>query len=619
MATALALNATSTLVADNGLAPNDGNGLVPNANLLAQIFTFVSRTPIAQLANIFARVSQNATASANLMPILTTIGSGSPNRWLLDLCDDITPVTINSNIILGKLPVYGNISSNYLPRFSTTIRNQANGPFTGGMATFANVYTTVSSYAISNFETAASAFMLSGQTYADAGIGFTGPGDVATGGIGSSGRTISAAVSGWGTMYDIKNISTAGDTYVFGQNILKQKLGTYGNLANQLTSVGLDITDLTTIPSSTSTTNQEPSTSTATSFVGPIEIPGLTNVTTTTVVTGSSPDVVKNIYATVTGSNLSAIISATNFTGDTSQITSLKDFLDLSKVVPANVLPTLANLKTVADKPANTFSTFGQFVDSKVGQGNFKSWKELSDFLGTIEVPVLSNTVPDANAPLLANVSALTGVIKGSGQFQNLVISDLLGITAGMNSWINANISTLNNSYNSIVTAGLTTAMNNLNTCVNQFLANTDAGNVSAVASNVSAVTTALNNITGNTANICQTTYTTMWANVQNEISALKAAGVDYSGTTTSLNSFAQNFPSTASDKDKLQTYQFFANIIAPNAAGDALKAAVAETINTKILGSKGITLNNNADPSAAIAGAAKQGITVKKYISQNK
>jgi hypothetical protein len=605
MATALALNATSTLVASNGLAPN--------ANLLAQISTFASQTPITQLATIFANISQNANAAANLMPILTTIGNTSSNRWLLDLCPaDISPVYINGNTIQGKLPVYGNISSNYLPRFSTTISNQASGPFTGGMATFANVYTTVSSYAISNFETAASAFMLSGQTYADAGIGFTGPSDVATGGIGSSGKTISTAVGSWGTMYDIKNISTAGDVYVFGQNLLKQKLGTYGNLANQLTSVGLDITDLTTIPSSTSTTTQEPSSSTATSFVGPIEVPGLTNVTTTTVVTGSSPDVVKNIYATVTGSNLSAIISATNFTGDTSQITSLNDFLDLTKVVPANVLSALSSLN------ANTFSTFGQFVHSKVGQGNFKSWKELSDFLLSIEVPVLSNTVSNANTPLLANVSALTGGIKGSGKFQNLIISDLLGTTSGTN-WVNANLATLNSCYSSLNTTGLTTAMNNLNTCVNQFLANTAAGNVSAVSSNVSAVTTALNSITGANVTLCQTAYANIWANVQSEISALKTAGVDYSGTTTSLNSFAQNFPSTASDKDKLQTYQFFANIIAPNAAGDVLKAAVAETINTKILGSKGITLNNNADPSAAIAGAAKQGITVDLYLAQNK
>ena len=599
MATALALNATSTIIA--------GNGLAPNANLLAQISTFAAHTPITQLANIFANVSQNANAAANLMSILTTIGSGSSNKWLLDLCPTNTLVYITN-----KPGVYGNISSNYLPRFSTTISNQANGPFTGGLSTFANVYTTVSSYAISNFETAASAFMLAGQTYADAGIGFTGPGDVATGGIGSSGKTISTAVSGWGTMYDIKNISTAGDTYVFGQNLLKQKLGTYGNLANQLTSVGLDITDLTTIPSSTSTTSQEPSTSTATSFVGPIEVPGLTNVTTTTVVTGSSPDVVKNIYATVTGSNLSAIISATNFTGDTSQITSLKDFLDLTKVVPANVLSSLSSLN------ANTFSTFGQFVHSKVGQGNFKSWKELSDFLLSIEVPVLSNTTSNANTPLLADVSALTGGIKGSGKFQNLIISDLLEVTSGGK--YTTNFTTLNTYYNSVVTAGLTTAMNNLNTCVNQFLANTDAGNSSAVSSNVSAVTTALNNITGANVTLCQTAYTNIWANVQSEITALKAAGVDYSGTTTSLNSFAQNFPSTASDKDKLQSYQFFANIIAPNStSGDTLKAAVAETINTKILGSKGITLNNNADPSAAIAGAAKQGIDLTTYLTQNK
>jgi hypothetical protein len=599
MATALALNAASTILS--------GQGLAPNAQVTSQLAAFQAHTPIQQLVNIFANVAQNANAAANLMPILTTIGVSSPNCWVLDLCPTDTLIYITN-----KPLVYGNIASTYKPRFSATISNQATGPFSGGLATFANVYTTVSSYAISSFDNVASAFMLSGKTYAQTGIGYTGPGDVATGGLGSSGTLLGSVIQGWGTLYDIKNLNNIGDPYVFGQNLLNQKLGAYGNLSAQLTSVGLDISDLTTIPSSTTTTSQQAATTSSQSFIGAIELPSLNTVSTTTVVTGSSPTVVQNIYANITGTALSAIISATNFTGNTSHITNLNDFLNLSKLVSSNTFLQLSNVK------ANTLSTFGAYLHSKIGQGTFKSWADLSSFLSSIEVPTLNNTTTSSNTPLLNNVSAVTNGVTGSGPFQNLVIKDMLGVIAGGN-YI-ANLTTLNTYYNSVVTANVTTAMNSLANCISQFMANVDAGNTIAVANNVASVTSALNSIPASAnLSLCQTAHITLWANVSNEIAALKSAGVDYSGTTTALNSFAQNFSSTAADKDKLETYQFFANVITQDAAGDGLRAAIAETINTKLLASKGITLNNDANPSGAIDAAAKQNISLTTYLSQNK
>ena len=599
MATALALNAASTILS--------GQGLAPNATLLSQISAYQAHTPIVQLANLFAYIQTDANAAANLMPVLSTIGGSSANRWVLDLCPTDTLTYITSRPL-----VYGNISGTYKPRFSTTISNQATGPFAGGLATFANVYTTVAAYTISSFDIVASAYMLGGKTYADSGIGYTGPGDLATGGVGNLGPVIAAAVSGWGTMYDINSIATAGDTYVFGKNLLSQKLGSYGNLSSQLTSVGLDVSDLTTIPSSTTTTSQVASSTTSRSFIGQVELPSLSTVTTTTVVTGSSPAVVQNIYANVAGSDLLSIISATNFTGNTAQIRNLNDFLDITRVVPANVVPTLNSLG------ANTFATFGQLVHNKIGQGNFKSWADLAAFLSSIVVPALTNTSTTSTTSLLNNVSVLTNGVKGSGQFQNLVISDMMGVVGGGN--YVTNLTTLNTYYNSLVTPAVTSAMGNLVASVNQFMANSAAGDANTVVANVTAVTSALNSIPASAnLTLCQTAYTTMWANVQTEITALKAAGVDYSGTTTALNSFAQNFPSTAADKDKLQTYQFFANLITNDSAGDTLRAAVAETINTQILGSRGITLNNNADPNSAISNAAKQNVSLTTYLSQNK
>lgn len=605
MTTALSLNAASTLV--------NGYGLAANAALLSQITTFQAKTPIVQLANIYTYVQTDANAAANLLPILDTIGNTTTNntQWLLDLCPTDTLVYITN------VPaVYGNISrgaANYKPRFSTTISNQATGPFTGGLATFANVYQTVSSYAISNFDIVASANLLSAKTYADAGIGFTGPGDVATGGLGNSGPLLGSTIANWGTMYDIKNMVKIGDPYVFGQNLLNQQLGTYGNLANQLTSVGLNINDLPTIPKSTTTTTQQSGTVKQQTFIGEIEIPGLVNVTTTTVVTGSSPTVVKNIYANVTTSNLASIVSAVSFKDDTTQLLTLNDYLDFDKVVPAAIRANLSSKLGVTD-----FAGFGQLLHDKIGQGNFKTWKELSDFLLTLEVPELNNITTSSTTPLLDNIAALTNGVKGTGPFQNLVIADMLSSTAG-GAYTNY-FTTLNTNYNTVLaTSNLTAAMGNLVTCINSFMANVDEGWANTVTANVMGVTAALNNTPSNaTLTLCQTAYTTMWANIQTEVAALNAAGADYSGTTSTLRSFAQNFPTTASDKDKLQSYQFFGNLITNDANGDILKAAIAEVINTRLLGSKGISLNNDPNPAGAIAEAKRQNIPLSTYISRN-
>jgi hypothetical protein len=606
MTTALSLNAASTLV--NGL------GLAANTALLTQITTFQAKTPIVQLANIYAYVQTNANAAANLLPILETIGNTTNNntQWLLDLCPTDTLFYITN------VPaVYGNIArgtANYKPRFSTTISNQATGPFTGGLATFANVYQTVSSYAISNFDVVASANLLAAKTYADSGIGFTGPGDVATGGLGNSGPLLGSTISAWGTMYDIKNMVKIGDPYVFGQNLLNQRLGTYGNLSTQLTAVGLNINDLPTIPKSTTTTTQQSGTTVQQTAIGEIEIPGLVNVTTTTVITGSSPTVVKNIYANITASNLASIVSATQFSGNTAQLLTLDDYLDFNKVVPSAIRADLSSKLGVTD-----FTTFGQVLHDKIGQGNFKTWKELSDFLLTLEIPTLNNTTASSTTPLLNNITSLTNGVKGTGPFQNLVIADMLSSTAG--GAYTTNFTTLNTNYNTVLTSSnLTSAMSNLVSCINSFMANVAAGWANTVSANVAGVTAALNNTPSTaTLTLCQTAYTTIWANIQTEISALGNAGADYtSATTTTLKGFAQNFPTTASDKDKLQTYQFFGNLITNDANGDILRAAIAEVINTKLLGSKGITLNNDPNPAGAIAEAKRQNIPLSTYLSRN-
>jgi hypothetical protein len=115
--------------------------------------------------------------------------------------------------------------------------------------------------------------MLRNTTYAQTGVGFTGPTDLVTNGIGTTAVLLANVVSNWGTMYDINNITQIGDPYVFGQNILNQNLGYLNALADQLTGVGLDITNLPDVPAVKTTVVQEEVMTTVSSFVGEIEFP----------------------------------------------------------------------------------------------------------------------------------------------------------------------------------------------------------------------------------------------------------------------------------------------------------------------------------------------------------
>jgi hypothetical protein len=588
MASPLQLTAGASII--------NGQGLATNVAVLSQLTTFKSN--LNSVTTIISSMFSSAlasNASSILMPLLSNIGHGNvtQGQWLVDLYPaNITPISSSS------VTYYGNATYPNTASVSSTILTQINLPFSYGMQGFANVYQTVSTYASSIFDTVASVNALQGKTYASSGIGFTGPTDVATNGIGNTGPILANVVSKWGTMYDIKNINTLGNPYVFGQNLLNQKLGKYGNLSNQLTVAGLNTTNLLQVPLNSTTTTHTVSTVTQETSIGTVTLPKITTVVTPKVVTGTSSQVVTSIYRTITEANLRAIVTATNVTVSNTSIVSLNDYLNLNKIVDATTWNQLNALGIT------TILNIGTFLQSKIGQGRFSDWNDLANTLRSITSPSLPNTSANANTSLLSSsvtttLNNMTGT--GTGASGNPVIRDYLGAVSGEP--YNVYLPIITSQYASLRPANLVPSLTTLNSAVTTFISAynaylLDPGNVALpstnnIQSNVIIVNGSINSVTAPTV---QNAYYMMLNHLTSEVNNLNKAKVIFdAGYTQPMQTLSQRIGDMASDKTKFYTYQFFSNLITSDSYGDTIKSAVAETINSKLLQSKGI--KSTSDP----------------------
>ena len=627
MASAIQLTAQNTII--------NGQGLAANSTIISEISAFRSHTPVTLIANIFTNAS-SSNSSATVLASLANLGVGvTQGQWLIDFYpSNITPVSSGGVTYYGIYvnPVYGtgihandivgysNVAITNTASMSATILTQANLPFINGVQSFANVYQSASGYSASVFDTVASVYLLRGKTYAQSGIGYTGPRDLATGGIGNTGALISNVISTWGTMYDVNNISTISNPYVFGQNLINQGLGSYGNLSAQLTAAGLNINNLTQVPQNSQTVNQTPTTFTATTSVGQVSLPTLANVVTTKKVSGNSTDVITSIFKSITGTALQAIQTATNVTIANASITSLNDYLNFNTIVPA---PTLTRLNSIG---VTDFSSFTAQLQKEVGQGYFSSWNSIVHLLSSLEIPTVNYTTANANTVVLANTivnNLLSTLGTGSGPFNTPVINDYLGATVG--NPYNANIATLNTNYSTVLTGAVSTALTNLDQAVvdynNEIAANVGTPDITMIDSNVAAVNSALNSIPASSAlSASQQAYYTMLNHLTSEVNNLNKAGVVFdSGYPQALQFFGKSIGQTASDNTDTQSYQFFANLITPDVYGDTIRLAIAEYINTQQLATAGINLTNDPNPAGVIAQANQQNIPLSTYINQNK
>jgi len=646
MASAASLNATATIV--------NGHGLAPNPTILAEISTYRSQPSIALYANVYTNANADPTVAATILPVLGTIGSGNPGySWLFDVYPpNVTPTSSASVAWTTKLTVpvgtlitqggtlYQTIGSVYdpttfanvancvtTPHFSTVLSAQVNYPFNNGISGFASGFSMCLGTASQAFDTIGSLSMLNGKTYGQSGIGYTGITDLLTGGIGSEANLLGAIVTGWGTMYDVTNINLIADPYVFGQNLLNQGLGKYGNLAEKLTAVGLNINDITQAPLTGSVTYPTSSSLSYTSLIGPITLPTVANTTVTTTATGNNPNVITAIYSTITGSDLAAIISATGFTATNNNLITLADYLDFIKVVGVTAANQLNQYNV------KTFKDFSTYLNSRIGQQQFNSWADVSSYLASISVPVLPHTTTTANTAVLnpgtaSTLSSLLGT--GSGPFGNPVMSDYLGSVAGIP--YNTCLSTINSTYSSVA-GTVSTAMQGLDQAVldtyTKYYATatttTDGGgniiitygtpDATYVTSNVAKVNAALATIPASQQTLCQTAYYTMLNRLTFEVTNLARAGVGFTSYgSNSLLGFGQSIGGYGSaDTSGLGANQIIGNLITNDSYGDTIRAVIAEQINSQA------TTNNDPNPRQALSNANTQGIPLTTYLSQNK
>jgi hypothetical protein len=265
------------------------------------------------------------------------------------------------------------------------------------------------------------------------------------------------------------------------------------------------------------------------------------------------------------------------------------------------------------------FTTFGTYLQSKIGKGRFTSWADLSNFLLSLDIPTLLYTTANSNTSVLSSnaVSTLNSVTgTGTGPFGNPVMSDYLGAATGI-PYVSL-FATINNNYATVAPSSLLANLTALDSAVSSCVYQT--GNISAVQSNVANINAILNSLTANAAlTTSQTAYYTMLNRLATEVVNLTDAGIVFGNSTPqTLENFAQRIGSISTDSVKFQTFQFFSNLVTNDAYGDTVRSAIAESVNTGIMASKGIVLNNDPNPAGVIAQAQQQNILLSTYISQN-
>jgi hypothetical protein len=636
MASALQLNAQATII--NGL------GLGASPDLTTTITSYQNLATVKLVKEIFTAIKVS-TAPTSLYSIIAGINTGVTSASFLI---DFYP-TGNTAVCSGNVSYYGNIATPVYvgggenpvvdhyeysgqagtASVSNTVLVQAGLPFAHGLSGFANVYMTSYGAANQSFETVSSINILKDKTYSQSGIGFTGPVALATGGIGANGALLADVVAGWGTMYDIKHLSNFADPYVFGQYLLSQGLGKY-KLTTLFLEAGLNLGDLSNPPSSTTISYHQSNTATATTYVGSIELPITENVTISTPVTASSPDVMHGIYKKVVDSNLSSIVSSTKFTaldGIAVGLKTLDDYLTLSKVIDNTLLTRLSAIG-VTD-----FSSLGTYFHKILGQATFESWATMAKFLRSIEVPVLSsNTVPGATTTVLtANTIATlnSNSVTGSGSIGHATVKDFLGACAGIP--YTSGFRTIVTNYTGVATTGLVSALTTLKSAVTSYISagpvlNGDGSTYtwpdpSGISTAVSAVNAVLTSFP-NSASFYSSTisYNNMIVQMATEVANLTKGNVIFgAGQTSTLKSLAEQIGTMAADKTQFEAYQFFSNIITKNEAGDTIRSAIAESINSTILQGAGIQISNDPQPAQAIQRADSLGVPISTYLSQNK
>ena len=655
MSTALQLNAAADII--------NGKGIAPNPQVLGAITSFQNLPNVQAVKKLFniAESISNYSLASDILTEISKLGSGvTQAQFLIDFYPngDVTldpqcngnityygymphPIitttsgSVDNGDSVNTITGWANVQIPGTASFSNVLKTQALAPFANGMGTFANVVLTAAASASQNFDTNASITVLQNKTYATSGIGYNGPTELATGGIGAHGSLFSGIVRSWGYMFDVTNMNLLADPYVFGQNLLNLGFGNVGNLAAKLTSIGLNTNDITVIPTTDPTTQNTLLGNIQVTYptIGKVNLPALTNSDPTT--TGqyflaNNPNALIAIYDTIYGEDLRFLTASLGTVAPSRFPTTLAQYLDLTKLVTPNQL---ASLKVLG---ITDLDGFAKYLYARIGQGVFRNWVDVANLLDAIEIPKLYSPINNPNYPLLSPQAATTlttSHFQGTGPFKNPILVDYIGVMAGMPTYI-TDLNTL--VTNSKAIAGpVTDALNNLIDAVNGYIGiytsylASSAGDGSGALSqpDITSITNAVANVNNTLSfiNTSSTEYQAAWNAYINIIKTVyketlnsELAGCSFGpGNANTLRTFAQQIVTKATDATQFYSAQVFANIICQDATGDNIRAAIAEYNNSQILSSSGIELKNDPDPLTAAYMAQRNNVSISVYVNQ--
>lgn len=606
MASALQINAAGNIIA--------GHGIGVSSTLTNTVARYQNLPTVSYLKKIYTTLASTNSSISNLLyPTIDALGAGLiGQRFLLDLWpSNVTPIS-TSTVSYHHASVLNTAS------FSGTLTNQANWPITNQNSGFASVYLTVHSLCASKYDIIGAINVLQNKTYGQTGLDYTTPLDIATGGINTNGPLLANVVANWGTMYDINNMSLIADPYVFGHNLLNQNLGNYGGLNTKFTNAGLNVSDITKFPELTSLTYVQTNINQVSTAVGMVHLPIAQSVTIDAPVSGASATVMKNIYKTVVGSDLNAIINATGFkVGSYVKFGSLADFLNFKMVVNPGYINDLAAMG-ITD-----FPSLGSYLQRIVGKSTFTSWADMATFLSNIHVPSLTVKHGSTSGSAVVSSSAISSIHSalgtGKGNFSHRIITDYLGSMSG-DPHVPLLLTIINN-YPEIATQ-TESAMASLCSAVTSYINDKSAGgspSLSPVTNAANAVKNAMIKIPNTTAYLASSSaFLNLISHLTTEVNNIASDNVSNTANNDALIHFSQSVANDAADSTITNSYQFFANVITNDSYGDSIRLAISETINTSKLNTAGVDISNNTSPATIVAQSTSLNVPVSTYISQN-
>jgi hypothetical protein len=563
--TALGLNTATAIYS--------GLGLGFSANLTRAVQNYANLTTVK--ISTLTYTTANSIPNSNIGNLVANIAAGTNGSWL---------VNTYPSYLARPQGMYNTGD------FANAVIRQGQSAFTGNLGGFAINFNTCVAYInqVSNYVSTYT--LLANKTYQSSGPGIRNQADLATNGLGAVAGTVAKILINMGTMFTPVKLDLLGDPYQFGKNLLAQGLGSYGNLSQKLAALGLNIYDLTTVPSG---------------------------------VTGSSEAALLEVYKSITGADLDKIIQATGYvTVAADRVRTLADVLILSTVADA------PSISVLGAQSVTSIKSLGQYLAVRLPNATFTSCATLSSFMSQISVPVLPyvDKITTANTTIISsNVKAkVSNLIYGSsGPLGDLLIQDMLGSAAGLP--YTAKIANVTATYSGVANTldPLLNNLNNLYTAVTNYAGNLDGWD--SVNNNVAAVTAAITSLSTGAYGIrfkaIQAEYDACAVNYLNEINNLALANIKLTNPTvlpTSVETLASGIADYAKDPQHIGLKDFFSNIATNDASGDLVRATMAESINAQLFASYGIDMDNTVNPVLVKMDAARSGLSLSDYLKRN-